>query len=113
MEPNPTVCRDDEGVVLSQSNPLSLSLEPNPTVCSDDEGVVLSQSNSLSLSLSLSLWNQTPQCAVMMKVLFSLKETNVAFLFKGVPSLSPFLIHSLIHSRAHSLAAHYGATKGP
>jgi hypothetical protein len=50
---------------------------------------------------------------VMMKVLFSLKETTVAFLFKGVPSLSPFLIHSLIHSRAHSLAAHYGATKGP
>jgi hypothetical protein len=68
---------------------------------------------SLKETLSLSLWNQTPQCAVMMKVLFSLKETTVAFLFKGVPSLSPFLIHSLIHSRAHSLAAHYGATKGP
>ena len=50
---------------------------------------------------------------LLLKVLFSLKETNVAFLFKGVPSLSPFLIHSLIHSRAHSLAAHYGATKGP
>ena len=50
---------------------------------------------------------------LLLKVLFSLKETTVAFLFKGVPSLSPFLIHSLIHSRAHSLAAHYGATKGP
>ena len=30
---------------------------------------------SLKETLSLSLWNQTPQCAVMMKVLFSLKVT--------------------------------------
>jgi len=114
-------------VTLSLSLSLSLSVEPNPTVCSDDEGVVLSQRNqcrifiqrrpfplSLPHSLTHSLTRSLTRCSLWRHkraigaegvVLSQINPLSLSLAahygHRGAHRL-PFLHHLLIHSLAHS-----------